>query len=116
MPLPITWEEKDFTPIKDKTREDLACILDDTTILPIPRPKNKKQEDELVENFVRGVQKLFTPENNWTMYQQLITTIEHCAKCNTCSSRVTSTRQAAETRCTVRRTARRSSAASTRSM
>ena len=86
MPLPgATWEEKPWTPITKDTKEKFACDLDDTTILPLPRPKNKKEEDELVEKFLRGVEKLFTPENNWTMYSQLITTMEHCAKCNTCS-------------------------------
>jgi Fe-S oxidoreductase len=85
MPLPADWEEKDWTPITDKTKDEFACILDDTTILPIPRPKNKQEEDQLVEKFLVGVEKLFSPENNWTMYSQLITTMEHCAKCNTCS-------------------------------
>ena len=48
MPLPNpSWEEKPWTPITKDTKEKFACDLDDTTILPLPRPKNKKEEDEL---------------------------------------------------------------------
>jgi Fe-S oxidoreductase len=31
------------------------------------------------------MRKLFTKENNWTFLSMLETTMEHCAKCNTCS-------------------------------
>ncbi|RJO74527.1 MAG: (Fe-S)-binding protein [Myxococcales bacterium] len=85
MPLPNGPQEPEWTPLKDKVREDYACILDDTAILPIPRPKTKEEEEEFVNKFLSGLRKLFTPENNWTFLAQLETTIEHCAKCNTCS-------------------------------
>jgi Fe-S oxidoreductase len=85
MPLPGIEDEPEWGELKDKTREEFACLLDDTQILPIPRPKTEAEEKELVEKFLRGLEKLFTAENNWTFLAQLVTTMDHCAKCNTCS-------------------------------
>jgi len=85
MPLPMEFEEKPFTPLSEASKSKFACVLDDTNILPIPRPKNEQEEKELVSKFLEGMRKLFEEENNWTFLPQLVTTIEHCAKCNTCS-------------------------------
>ncbi len=85
MPLPGMEAEKDWTPLKDNVKQDYACLLDDTSILPIPRPKTPEEEQEMVRKFLSGMEKLFTKENNWTFLAQLTTTMEHCAKCNTCS-------------------------------
>ena len=87
MPLPgdVDWGDKDFEPLPDSTREKYACILDDVNVLPIPRPKSKEEEEELVNKFLDGMRKLFDPQNNWTFLSMLETTMENCAKCNTCS-------------------------------
>ena len=87
MPLPKSdsLDEPEWTLLKDETKEKYACILDDTSILPIPRPKTKEEEEEFVNKFISGMRKLFSKEDNWTFYSQLVTTMEHCAKCNTCS-------------------------------
>ena len=85
MPLPIEIIDKEWGDIPEETRQKYACILDDTMILPIPVPKTKQEEEELVNKFLNGVRKLFTKENNWTFLAMLDTTMEHCAKCNTCS-------------------------------
>lgn len=85
MPLPKMPEEPAWKPLSDATKEDYACILDDTAILPIPKPKTKEEGEELVKKFLSGMEKLFQKKNNWTFYSQLVTTMDHCAKCNTCS-------------------------------
>jgi Fe-S oxidoreductase len=85
MPLPADWEEKPWTVLPDKVKEQYACILDDTSVLPIPRPKTPEEEKELVEKFLVGMGKLFDANNNWPFLAQLVTTMDHCAKCNTCS-------------------------------
>jgi Fe-S oxidoreductase len=85
MPLPWDFEDKEWSEIPEQTREQYACILDDTTILPIPRPKTKEEEEELVNKFINGMRKLFTKEDNWTFLSILEGTMEHCARCNTCS-------------------------------
>ncbi|KPA15305.1 Fe-S oxidoreductase [Candidatus Magnetomorum sp. HK-1] len=86
MALP-SWnvKEEDWKPLSDDLKEKYGCILDDTMILPIPRPKTIQEEEEFVNKFLEGMRKLFTKENNWTFYQILETTMDHCARCNTCS-------------------------------
>jgi Fe-S oxidoreductase len=85
IPLPGILTEADWTPLSDTTKDRFACILDDTSILPIPRPKTPEEEEVLVNTFISGMRKLFNKNDNWTFYSQLLTTMEHCAKCNTCS-------------------------------
>ena len=85
MPLPWDIEEKEWDEFPDDLKERNVCILDDVNILPIPNPKTKEEEDELVNKFLSGMKKLFTKENNWTFLSMLETTMENCAKCNTCS-------------------------------
>jgi len=85
MPLPGDFDDQEWSEIPEETKEQYACILDDTCILPIPRPKTREEEEELVNKFISGMRKLFTKENNWTFLSMLETTMEHCAKCNTCS-------------------------------
>ncbi|MBU2490213.1 MAG: (Fe-S)-binding protein [Proteobacteria bacterium] len=84
-PLPGDFENKPWTPLSEEVKEKYAAILDDTCILPIPMPKTKEEEEELVNKFISGMRKLFQRENNWTFLAMLETTMEHCAKCQTCS-------------------------------
>ena len=88
IPLPPpydTWEEKPITPLKESAREAFECSLDDTLAVSIPKPKTKQEEDELVKKFLSGLQKLFSDNNNWTFLQPLLLSMDHCAKCQTCS-------------------------------
>lgn len=85
MPLPLEHHEEDWGRIPEETKENYCCILDDTCILPIPMPNSKQQEEELVNKFIDGMRKLFDEENNWTFLAMLKTSVEHCAKCNTCA-------------------------------
>jgi Fe-S oxidoreductase len=87
MPLPGDTEfpDEEWKPLPESLTENCACILDDVSVLPIPRPKTKEEEDELVNKFLEGMRKLFDPQNNWTFLSMLETTMENCARCNTCS-------------------------------
>jgi Fe-S oxidoreductase len=87
MPLPgdVDFGDEEWTPLPDSTTDKYACILDDVNILQIPRPKNKEEEEALVNKFLEGMRKLFEKESNWTFLSMLDTTMEHCAQCNTCS-------------------------------
>lgn len=85
MPLPGDFEEGPWAEIPEETKEKYACVLDDTCVLQIPRPKTKEAEDELVRKFLNGMEKLFSKDNNWTFLAMLETSMEHCAKCNTCA-------------------------------
>ncbi len=79
------FDETAWTPLKDEVKDKYAAILDDTCILPIPRPRTKEEEEAFVNKFIDGMRKSFTKENNWTFLAMLETSMEHCAKCNTCS-------------------------------
>jgi len=85
MTIPADFKENEWAEIPESTKEQYVCILDDVNILPIPVPKTVQEEEELVNKFIEGMRKLFTRENNWTFLSMLETTMENCAKCNTCS-------------------------------
>jgi Fe-S oxidoreductase len=59
--------------------------LDDARALNLPTPASPDEERELVARFLSGLEKLFSRENNWTFLQPLLLTVEHCARCQTCS-------------------------------
>jgi Fe-S oxidoreductase len=87
IPLPPPFDTVDedppIEPLKENT-EGLVC-LDDTAVVNIPIPKTPEEEEVLVNGFLSGMRKLFTPENNWTFLQQTVMSMEHCAKCQTCN-------------------------------
>jgi Fe-S oxidoreductase len=89
MPLPEPLDdparERAWTALSEKVRAQYECLLDDTCAVSIPRPASKEEEDRLVAAFLGGLEKLFTRENNWTFLQPLVLSMEHCAKCQTCS-------------------------------
>ena len=87
LPCPLDKPEAtpDFAPLSDTARERFEGTLDDTIAVSLPKPKDKKEEDELVAKFLSGLQKLFTKENNWTFLQPLLLSMDYCASCHTCS-------------------------------
>ena len=87
MSLPAPLQEPGSAPVcpPPKTEIPGAYRLDDTSALRLPQPKTPEEERELVQKFVSGLEKLFSRENNWTFLQPLLLTMEHCAKCQTCS-------------------------------
>ena len=74
-----------WTPLTEQIKSKYECILDDTCAVSIPQPKTREEENELVGKFISGLEKLFTKENNWPFLQPLLLTMEHCARCQTCS-------------------------------
>jgi len=88
IPLPPPFDTADadpaIRPLADKVAEKMVC-LDDTVVVNIPTPTSKEEEERLVNGFLSGLRKLFTPENNWTFLQPLLMSMEHCARCQTCN-------------------------------
>jgi Fe-S oxidoreductase len=87
LPEPLADEGGDpaWPPLSEQARGRYECGLDDTCALSLPQPKDEAEERELVGKFLAGLEKLFTPKNNWTFLQPLLLTMEHCAHCQTCS-------------------------------
>jgi len=75
----------EWKPLTDKAREECEGSLDDTIVLSLPKPKSPEEETELIRKFLSGLEKLFSKENNWTFLQPLVLSMEHCARCQTCS-------------------------------
>ena len=91
VPLPPPYdkieEQPGFKKLDAKFREDNEVNLDGVVIggLP-PKPKTKEEEEKYVKSFIEAVRKLFAKEDNWTFLQPLILSMEHCAKCQSCSN------------------------------
>jgi Fe-S oxidoreductase len=87
MPLPPPYDKPENLPpwIPLNASNGIEDSLDDTIAVAIPKPKTKQEEQELVRKFLAGLEKLFQKENNWPFLQLLTLTMEHCAKCQTCS-------------------------------
>ena len=86
MPLPFGVGADDkIKPLTDEQRASIECSLDGVSALNIPKPKSKKEEDELVRKFLSGLEKLLSKEDNWTFLLPLILSLNYCAKCLACS-------------------------------
>jgi len=88
IPLPPPFDDPELDPpirpLSDEAREKYY-VLDDTIAVNIAKPKNKEEENRLVQSFLTGLEKLFSVDDNWTFLQPLEMSMEHCAKCQTCS-------------------------------
>lgn len=83
--LPVDYRDFPWKPYSDTQKDEFCCILDDVVVLQIPTPKTPQEEEAMVNQFLEGLRKLFTPENNWTCLAMLDTSMEYCAQCNSCS-------------------------------
>jgi Fe-S oxidoreductase len=87
-PLPPPYEDFNKITITELKAEKVANVeasLDDTIAVGIPKPKNKEEEEQYLRAFLSGLAKLFQKENNFGFLQPLILSMDHCAKCQTCS-------------------------------
>ena len=87
-PLPSPYE--DFNKsipklLKPEKIKNIEASLDDTVAIGIPKPASREEEEARVLQFLSGLKKLFEKENNWTFLQPLLLSMEHCARCQTCS-------------------------------
>ncbi len=88
-PLPPPYEDfnqSTITALKPEKIKNIESSLDDTVAIGIPKPASPEEEEKLVNQFLSGLKKLFEKDNNWTFLQPLMLSMEHCAKCQTCSA------------------------------
>jgi Fe-S oxidoreductase len=72
-------------PLTDEQRSQFEHSLDGISVLGIPKPRSKAEEDRLVQSFLSGLRKLLSPDDNWTFWQPLVYSLESCVRCQTCS-------------------------------
>jgi Fe-S oxidoreductase len=88
-PLPPPYDKPEEQPGFKKLSKDIKdkyeASLDGVMAVGVPKPASEEEEKKLVESFISGLHKLFSKENNWTFLQPLILSMEHCARCQTCS-------------------------------
>ncbi|MBQ5857553.1 MAG: (Fe-S)-binding protein, partial [Peptococcaceae bacterium] len=90
-PLPAPFDKPEMEPGikmgKPEWAEKYNAHLDGfIAIDTFERPKTKEEEDELVQKFLSGVEKMLSVETNAGILQALNLSMEYCAKCNTCSN------------------------------
>jgi len=74
-----------WKPLTADQQDKYCCVLDDLVVLQIPRPKTPAEEEALVNKFLDGMRKLFTPQDNWSFLALLETSVNYCAQCNSCA-------------------------------
>jgi Fe-S oxidoreductase len=89
IPLPPPYDKAEELPglkgLTEDQRERLVCNLDGFVALGLPRPENEAEKKRYIEQFVRGLKKLLSRENNWTFLQPLLLSLDYCAGCQTCN-------------------------------
>jgi Fe-S oxidoreductase len=84
-PLDRVEERAPYSPLSEEQKKRVECALDGVSALSLPKPKNKEEEDKLVERFLAGLHKLLSQNDNWAFWQPLIQSLEGCVRCQTCS-------------------------------
>ena len=87
--LPPPYDKLDTEiPLKElteKQKDTTEHALDGFCAIGMPKPKTKEEEEKLIKQFLSGLEKLLSKENNWAFLQPLMLSLENCAKCQTCS-------------------------------
>jgi Fe-S oxidoreductase len=79
--------EPDVTEPKEEWVKNYVTTLDGYVAIdsPIPKPQTKQEEETLVKQFLEGLRKLVSKEDQWAFLQPLRLTLEYCAKCQACN-------------------------------
>jgi Fe-S oxidoreductase len=87
LPPPLNQPEKKppYSPLSESQKKSYECSLDGVSALSLPKPKSREEEAKLVDQFLRGLQRLLSQNDNWPFWQPLIQSLESCVQCQTCS-------------------------------
>jgi Fe-S oxidoreductase len=89
MPLPPPLNKGEakppYSPLSEEQKKRVECGLDGVSALSLSKPENREEEEKLVEQFLAGLQKLLSQNDNWTFWQPLMQSLESCVQCQTCS-------------------------------
>jgi Fe-S oxidoreductase len=88
LPLPPPYDGADALPppkrLTEKARANCDCSLDGFLAVGMARPKTEEEEQQLVERFIAGLDRLLSSDDNWAFLQPLTMSLDHCAHCQTC--------------------------------
>ncbi len=88
MPLPAPYDDiAKPTPRRALDRKVLDRIdtsLDGFSALGLSRPQTPEEEQQFVEQFLSGLEKLLSEDNNWPFFEQLRLSLDYCTRCQTC--------------------------------
>ena len=74
-----------FKVMKPETLAKYDFSLDGFSALSLLIPKTPEEEEKIVNDFLLGLEKLFTAENNWGFLQMTVLSTDYCMQCNTCN-------------------------------
>ena len=87
LPYPYNQSVKE-KPLKQLTTEQKQVYddtLDGVSAIGLRKPESKEEEEKIIEQFLTGLKKLLSKEDNWTFLQPLLLSLEYCSTCQTCS-------------------------------
>ena len=74
-----------FKEVKPETKEKFDYSLDGFSALNLPIPKTKEEEEKIVNDFLKGLEKIFSEKDNWLFLQPTTLSADYCMQCNTCN-------------------------------
>jgi Fe-S oxidoreductase len=79
--------EPDLTEPKEEWAKNYITSLDGYVAInaPIPKPQTKEEEEKVVKQFLEGISKLVSREDQWAFLQPLRLTLDYCARCQACN-------------------------------
>lgn len=84
LPLPAPYDDASALPKRKPLDARYDSSLDGFSALGFSAPKTPEEEQKFIAAFLSGVEKLLSPDNNWTFLKQLQLSLDHCARCQTC--------------------------------
>lgn len=85
LPLPAPYDvQPKWIPLSDHARHVIDTSLDGFVGLGVAVPQTLREERRLVDGFLAGLRKLLSPDDNWGFLEQLVLSLEHCTRCQSC--------------------------------
>jgi Fe-S oxidoreductase len=89
IPLPPPYDKLEEMPAWDAFAGEQAGAfvrdLDGISALSLEAGKGEAEKQKDVEQFISGLRKLLSKENNWTFLEPLILSLDYCTGCQTCA-------------------------------
>jgi len=86
--LPAPYDAEDALPSRKALSQEVLskcdASLDGFLAVGMPKPQTPEEEQQLLERFLSGLQKLLSSEDNWPFLEQLTLSLDHCTRCQTC--------------------------------